>query len=334
MQIKVRTDFDVTIGIAAFPQDGLIYSDLVTAALANPVDFRESLWLDELENAKPFVLDNATNAENDEQKVLPDHSGRLLHLSAVLGNRRLDLRKRQNSKAASPFKLSVHDLRNPDLWINNVPYQSASSRLVYRIIKRLLDIGLVLIALPLALPLMIVIALIIRFSDGGRIFFRQQRTGLGGRRFYMYKFRTMIPNAEEKLKELAAEGLAVLDKNGKLAEPLKLEVDPRVTRIGRFLRKTSLDELPQMWNVLRGDMSIVGPRPTSWDLDSYNLLQTERLSVRPGITGLWQVCDRGSTEFDAWVQWDMVYIDKMNLLLDIQIIIRTFTKVLKRTGAF
>jgi lipopolysaccharide/colanic/teichoic acid biosynthesis glycosyltransferase len=106
-----------------------------------------------------------------------------------------------------------------------------------------------------------------------------------------------------------------------------------VTRIGRILRKTSLDELPQLINVLRGDMSLVGPRPTSWDLSSYRLFHTERLQVRPGITGLWQVAARGTTNFDEWVDWDRTYVDKMCLSLDVQIFIRTFTKVFAGKGA-
>jgi lipopolysaccharide/colanic/teichoic acid biosynthesis glycosyltransferase len=114
---------------------------------------------------------------------------------------------------------------------------------------------------------------------------------------------------------------------------LKLDPDPRITRIGRILRKTSLDELPQLLNVLRGDMSIVGPRPTSWGLSRYQLKHTERLNVRPGLTGLWQISARGNTDFDIWLQWDNAYIDKMSFFLDMQIFVRTIGKVLKRKGA-
>ncbi|NDJ87039.1 MAG: sugar transferase [Chloroflexi bacterium] len=193
--------------------------------------------------------------------------------------------------------------------------------------------GIVLASLVVTLPLIVLISLATLIDSGRPIFFVQVRTGKGGKRFKMYKFRTMVPNAEELLKELAAQGLAKLDKDGKLAEPLKLKRDPRVTRLGRILRKTSLDELPQIFNVLSGSMSLVGPRPTSWDVGSYTLLQTERLSIRPGITGLWQVCSRGNTDFDNWLKWDLKYIEKMSFLLDIKIIIRTLAKVLKRSGA-
>ncbi|MCC7450508.1 MAG: sugar transferase [Anaerolineae bacterium] len=223
---------------------------------------------------------------------------------------------------------------DPDYWFHQSPYQSASSRSIYRIIKRIVDISIVILSAPVTLPLAGAVALLIYLDDRGPVLFVQPRTGLGGRRFKMYKFRSMVVNAEERLRELAALGLAELDANGKLAKPLKPEVpDPRVTRLGRFIRKTSVDELPQLINVIRGDMSLVGPRPTSWDLNSYTLLQTERLSVQPGITGLWQVCSRGTTDFNLWTQWDILYIDKMSFSLDMQILFRTAGQVLRRKGA-
>jgi lipopolysaccharide/colanic/teichoic acid biosynthesis glycosyltransferase len=222
---------------------------------------------------------------------------------------------------------------DPDFWVNKMSYPSASSRLIYRKVKRLMDLVLVILSFPFIIPALLFITIAVYLDSGGPVFFAQSRTGKGGHRFKMYKFRTMVPNAEEKLKELAAQGLAKLDAEGKLAEPLKLKRDPRVTRVGYILRKTSLDELPQLINVFKGNMSLVGPRPTSWDVNSYTLLQTERLSVRPGITGLWQVCSRGNTDFDIWLKWDMKYIEKMSFLLDIKIVIQTFLKVMNRSGA-
>ncbi|MBZ0305732.1 MAG: sugar transferase [Anaerolineae bacterium] len=216
-------------------------------------------------------------------------------------------------------------------WIEEIPVQSGSSKVIYGRIKRFTDLTLVLMAAPVVIILGVLVALLVYLEDGQPIFFSQKRTGLGGRRFKMYKFRTMVVNAEEMLQELAAQGLAKLDANGKLAEPLKLERDPRITRIGRILRKTSLDEIPQLFNIFRGDMSLVGPRPTSWDLESYNLFQTERLSVRPGLTGLWQVYSRGNTDFDNWLYWDIKYIDRMSFYLDVRIVLETFLRVaLKR----
>lgn len=158
--------------------------------------------------------------------------------------------------------------------------------------------------------------------------FVQFRTGKGGKRFQMYKFRTMVQDAEHLKEKLAG-----VNERGELAGPLKLKDDPRVTPFGRFLRKTSLDELPQLINVLMGDMSLVGPRPTSWSPESYKLWHTERLDVLPGITGLWQVFGRGSEDFDDWLRWDIRYLERRSLWLDIMILVKTFTSVISQRGA-
>jgi len=199
----------------------------------------------------------------------------------------------------------------------------------YRWAKRAMDLFLVIVGLPFWLPLMVLVSLMIYVnSPGDPIVFIQQRTGKGGKRFKMYKFRTMVPNAEELKKELAT-----LNANGELAGPLKLTDDPRITAAGKILRKTSLDELPQIINVLRGEMSLVGPRPTSWSPESYKLWHTERLDVLPGITGLWQVFGRGSEDFDEWLRWDIRYIERRSLWLDFMILFKTFAVVFQRRGA-
>ena len=199
----------------------------------------------------------------------------------------------------------------------------------YHAVKRAMDLSLVVLTMPLWLPLVGLIAITIKvFSPGGSVLFVQQRTGKGGRRFRMYKFRTMVPNAEE-LKSSLAE----VNANGELTGPLKLKNDPRITPIGRILRKTSLDELPQLINVLRGEMSLVGPRPTSWSPEAYKLWHTERLDVLPGLTGLWQVFGRGEEDFDEWLRWDIRYLERRGIWLDIVIIFKTLTSVLKRKGA-
>ena len=144
----------------------------------------------------------------------------------------------------------------------------------------------------------------------------------------MYKFRSMVPNAEELKK-----GLAAVNASGDLAGPLKLEHDPRITPIGRILRKTSLDELPQVFNVILGDMSLVGPRPTSWSPESYKLWHTERLDVLPGITGLWQVFGRGGEDFDEWLRWDIRYLERRSLWLDLMILVKTVMSVFVQRGA-
>lgn len=215
-------------------------------------------------------------------------------------------------------------------WIKRFdPHKRVLQGNSYFIAKRIMDVSLVILSIPLWLPLMIVIAMMIFIaSPFDPVFFIQQRTGKGGKRFKMYKFRSMVTNAEELKK-----GLAMVNASGDLAGPLKLVNDPRITRFGRILRKTSLDELPQVFNVLLGNMSLVGPRPTSWSPESYNLWQTERLDVLPGITGLWQICGRGSEDFDEWLRWDIRYLERRSLWLDTMILFKTFTVIFSRPGA-
>jgi lipopolysaccharide/colanic/teichoic acid biosynthesis glycosyltransferase len=184
-----------------------------------------------------------------------------------------------------------------------------------------------LLALPVLLPLGLLIALLIFLDDPGPVIFRQQRTGRGGKRFAMYKFRTMVTDAEE-LKEKYAY------LNEHRWPDFKITDDPRVTRIGRFLRKASLDELPQVLNVLKGEMSLVGPRPTSFDVSTYSLWHTERLEVLPGITGLWQIRGRSDLDFDARLRLDIEYIERQSLWLDIKILLQTVTVLFEQRGAY
>ena len=193
--------------------------------------------------------------------------------------------------------------------------------------KRTLDVGVCLIALPLMAPVLLTCAVLVKFSSEGPIFFIQDRTGRGGRRFRMIKFRTMVPEAAAMKASLQSDN----DMDG---PDFKLMNDPRVTRIGRVLRKTSLDEAPQLWNVLRGDMSLVGPRPTSFGSDTYSLWQTERLDVPPGLTGLWQIQKRGEKGFDERVRLDITYVRRRSLSLDLAILLRTIPAVLSQRGAY
>lgn len=197
----------------------------------------------------------------------------------------------------------------------------------YRLAKRFMDLFLVLITLPLWLPLNILIAIIIQItSPGAPVVFKQLRTGKGGSRFYMYKFRTMVPNAEELKSKYA-------HLNELQWPDFKITNDPRVTRVGKFLRKTSLDELPQLVNVLRGEMSLVGPRPTSFGPETYKLWHTHRLDVMPGLTGLWQILGRAQLEFDDRLRLDIAYIERASLWLDLNILFRTVTAVFQSRGA-
>lgn len=198
---------------------------------------------------------------------------------------------------------------------------------VYFYAKRAMDVLLVGGAGIFVVPILLLCALAIKIeSPDGPIFFFQKRTGKGGRVFKMYKFRTMVPNAEEMKKQL-------MHLNELQWPDFKITNDPRITKVGKFLRKTSLDELPQLLNILMGDMSLVGPRPTSFSASTYALWQTERLDVLPGLTGLWQVLGRASTEFDERLRLDIAYIEHRCISLDIYLLFMTVIAVFKQRGA-
>ena len=196
------------------------------------------------------------------------------------------------------------------------------------LVKRVLDITLSLILIFLLSPLFIIAALLIKIFSPGPVFFIQERLGFNKRRFRLYKFRTMISGAEEKQAEL--EPL-----NEVKGPAFKIKNDPRITPLGRILRKTSIDELPQLFNVLLGDMSLVGPRPLP--IRDYNNFQQDwhrrRFSIRPGMTCLWQVNGRNHCSFDKWMELDMQYIDNWSFWLDLKILLKTIPAVLKGSGA-
>ena len=200
------------------------------------------------------------------------------------------------------------------------------SPMVYRRIKRLMDLSLCAGLLVVVLPILVLCAIAIKLDSRGPVWFFQARTGKGGRRFRMYKLRTMVENAEElKTKYMHLNELSYPD--------FKISNDPRITRVGCFLRKTSLDELPQIFNVLRGEMSLVGPRPTSFSASTYSLWHTARLAVKPGLTGLWQVSGRNELDFDDRLRLDIAYMRNRCLWLDVQILLRTFGCVMSGRGA-
>lgn len=193
--------------------------------------------------------------------------------------------------------------------------------------KRIMDVALVLLLLPFVLIVMGVCAATIWLIDGRPLLFAQPRTGRGGRRFHIYKFRTMVidaPALKSRYTHL-----------NRLSGPdFKISADPRVTRLGRFLRKSSLDELPQVFNVLKGDMSLVGPRPTSFEASTYSLWHTERLEVKPGLTGLWQISGRSDVDFDQRVRLDVEYIENRSLGTDLRILLQTPRALMQRNGAY
>lgn len=194
---------------------------------------------------------------------------------------------------------------------------SGPDRTLALALKRLIDLGVSLAALVSLSPIFLVVALAIRRSDGGPAFFRQVRVGLHGRPFEVLKFRTMTPDAEERLADLAGQS----EVRG---AAFKMANDPRVTPLGRRLRRASIDELPQLWNVVRGEMSLVGPRPAlPREVEIYDIWHRRRLSMKPGITGLWQVTARSNDDFQDRAQLDLDYIDRWSLWLDAQILVRT-----------
>jgi exopolysaccharide biosynthesis polyprenyl glycosylphosphotransferase len=202
-------------------------------------------------------------------------------------------------------------------------YVNGPDELTAHAVKRLIDFVIAGIVLLLTLPLLLVIATVLRIRQGPGVFFRHRRVGIHGRIFSMYKFRTMVPDAEERYPELA-------HLSDTLGAAFKLKDDPRVTPSGHLLRRYSLDELPQLWNVIRGEMSIVGPRPAPVrEVKEYDIWHRRRLSVKPGITGLWQIT-RDYGHFDGRAHLDMEYIDRWSIRLDLYIIFRTIPAVLRR----
>jgi exopolysaccharide biosynthesis polyprenyl glycosylphosphotransferase len=208
-----------------------------------------------------------------------------------------------------------------------VHYTSVQHKPIQVGLKRVIDIVASAAALALLAPLLVGTAIVIKLTSRGPVLFRQQRVGRHGRRFDMLKFRSMVQNAEELKAKLAAQ-------NEQVGPVFKMRVDPRVTRVGRIIRKYSIDELPQLINVLRGDMSIVGPRPPlPAEVAKYEAWQRRRLSVRPGLTCVWQVSGRNQIAFEEWMLLDMRYIDHWSLAQDFQLILKTLPVVLTGRGA-
>lgn len=204
----------------------------------------------------------------------------------------------------------------------------AESRGAYEIIKRIMDVVCSLAALVVLSPIFLITALAIKIEDKGPVIFAQNRAGKDGQPFRMYKFRSMYVDAEKRRNELLAQNEA----DGPL---FKIANDPRITKVGRFIRKTSIDELPQLWNILKGQMSIVGPRPlVTYEQSQCNEYQAQRLLVKPGLTCIWQVSGRSDTKFDELIEMDLEYIRNRSLWLDIKLIIKTVVVVFTHKGAY
>lgn len=200
---------------------------------------------------------------------------------------------------------------------------------IYELAKRIFDLCLSFIGLIFLLPAFLIVSLLIKWDDPhGRVFFRQIRVGKDGREFYIYKFRSMVANAEQMLNSLA-------DQNEATGAMFKMKKDPRVTRVGRVLRKTSIDELPQLVNVLKGEMSLVGPRPPlPREVEQYSGYELQRLLVKPGCTGLWQVSGRSNLGFDQMVKLDLQYIRQRSMANDFKLILKTLIQLLGSKNAY
>lgn len=205
---------------------------------------------------------------------------------------------------------------------------AAGKGIGYRFCKRFLDILLSLMALVVLLIPMMIVALAIFIEDGGPVIFCQDRSGWNGQNFRMYKFRSMCKNAPEMHAQL-------LEENELDGPAFKMKDDPRVTKVGKFIRKTSIDELPQLINIIKGEMSIVGPRPLpTYETEQCNEYQKQRLFVKPGLTCYWQCGGRSNVDFDEWIEMDLKYIREANLWTDFKIIFLTVGGVLKNEGAY
>ncbi len=208
-------------------------------------------------------------------------------------------------------------------------FNREAQTLYLRFGKRIFDLAFALLLLPAIAPVIAVLWVLVR-RDGGPGFFGHKRIGLSGQTFRCYKIRTMVPDAEARLKQHLAENPEAAIE---WARDHKLENDPRITRLGAFLRATSLDELPQIWNVIRGDMSFVGPRPVvKAEMRKYGLYRPAYLSLKPGITGLWQVSGRNNVSYDERIAMDVRYLSTVSFFRDLAIIYKTGAAVMDRTG--
>jgi len=219
---------------------------------------------------------------------------------------------------------NIHALENTEVSNENILKRQSP----YRYIKRFMDVILATIALVVLSPIFLIIAIAIKIESKGPVFFKHTRIGKNGKIIKLYKFRSMVINAEELIKSFTPEQMKEYKENYKLTN------DPRITKIGKFLRKTSLDELPQLLNIIKGDLSIIGPRPVVTDeLEKYGANTKKFLSVTPGLTGYWAANGRSCTTYEQRMQMELYYIDNLSLKMDIKVFFKTIEAVIKREGA-
>lgn len=287
------------------------------------VDLGRVQGLGQVDNMRQAIRD--TNAEIVIITLKWKHYDRILELVRMC--RQLDIEVRL---VPDIFQLNMRQVIVENF--DGIPLLSISGgrklRLADRLLKRALDIALVIVGAVAWVPLLVMVAIAIKLDDGGPVFYRTRRMGENGKEFDMFKFRSMVVNADDLRDE-------VIKQAGQ--DPLRPKIinDPRITRVGRFIRATSLDELPNCFNVLMGQMSLVGPRPPRPDeVEHYEPWHMQRLGIIPGITGLWQVSGRSEIPFDEMCLMDIYYIENWSIKLDLQILLRTVPRVLLRDGAY
>lgn len=293
----------VVIGhLKAGPSDNGVY--LTRPLLGSDEDLETILHsriVDEVAICLPFAMEDLI----EQAAHLCQQEGKVVRIPAAPVDRVLSLGRVENIDGVGVYSLA----NGPD-------------RAVGLMAKRFIDLIGSAIVMLLTSPIMALLAILVRLDSRGPVLFHQERVGLHGRTFTLVKFRSMCLDAEDQLADLS-------DRNEIQGHAFKLESDPRVTRMGRFLRKASLDELPQLWNVLRGEMSLVGPRPPlPSEVARYDIWHRRRLSMKPGMTGLWQIGARRCPEFDRWVEKDLEYIDSWSLWLDLKIVLKTVPAML------
>lgn len=311
---EIRTSHHTSLRVSGFVDDLCLESALpeMKAKYLGPVDALESIFLRKVVDLVIVAIPAKSCYEAIQKTIRVSESVGVdvLQVDDVFIRRQNNLSSEMEAVKAITY--SLHEI----------------DRLGHRMIKRVFDIAVSATLLVLLVPLFLAIAVAIKVTDPGPALFIQERFGFRRRRFHLFKFRTMVVNAEKLMAELET-------KNEAVGPIFKIKADPRVTRLGRFLRASSLDELPQLWNVLRGDMSLVGPRPMSVrDVSLFSSAYLmRRFRVKPGITGLWQVSGRSNTTFDQWIALDFRYIDHWSLMLDLRILLRTIPAVFRGAGA-
>ncbi|HKX83924.1 MAG TPA: sugar transferase, partial [Pyrinomonadaceae bacterium] len=274
-----------------------------------------------------------------QEVIITDHSltsDRLFESMMKIGRgQRVEFRFAPSLFELLPQKTSVDQIGVlPMVRLFREPLSDAE-----RFLKRVSDIAISTFALVLVAPILVAIAVWIKLDSKGRVFFKQERVGMDGRVFLCYKFRSMHEDADEEIHRAAYRRNIEGDETANAGEPHapvfgKVKDDPRITRAGKFLRRSSLDEIPQLFNVLKGDMSIVGPRPPiPYEVEAYELWHRKRLDMKPGITGLWQVSGRNRLTFDEMVRTDLYYIENWSLWLDVKIILLTLPAIFRGDGA-